>query len=37
MTVSCKKCGMKFEDKDQIIDSTRAEHLKHVGHRLEID
>jgi len=37
MTATCKKCGMKWADKEEIVDSTRAEHLKHVGHKLEVD
>jgi len=37
MSVKCKKCGLEFKDKDEIKESTRAEHLKHVGHQLDVD
>jgi len=37
MSVRCKKCGMEWKDKNEIVDSTKAEHLKHVGHQLEVD
>jgi len=37
MKVKCKKCGMEWSNKVEIVDSTKAEHLKHVGHQLELD
>lgn len=34
--VKCKVCGLEWKDEREIGVSTRAEHLKHVGHELEI-
>lgn len=34
--VKCKKCGTVWSDKDEILDSTRAEHKKILGHFPEV-
>lgn len=38
MIISCKKCGMEFNvnKKSDVPASTNEEHLKHVGHSLEL-
>jgi len=37
MSVKCKKCGTIWSDKEQIVESTKAEHEKILGHRPEVD
>jgi len=32
----CKKCGTKWADKDEILDKTKEEHKKIVGHYPEL-
>jgi len=33
MSVRCKKCGIEWKDKNEIVESTMAEHDKILGHR----
>lgn len=35
MTVKCKICRLEWKDANEIKESTKAEHLKHLGHDLE--
>jgi len=34
---TCKHCGTKWSNKDEIVSSTRDEHRKAMGHELELD
>lgn len=36
MSVKCKKCGLEWKNEREIVQATKAEHLKHLGHELEI-
>lgn len=37
MKAKCKRCGTEWADKDEILESTKAEHKKATGHTPEVD
>ena len=35
--LTCKKCGTVWGNRDEVGDSTNAEHLKVTGHTIQVD
>lgn len=36
MTVKCKRCGLEWKDASEIKESTKQEHMRHLGHNLDV-